>query len=363
MVASKAKVDYSCKYAALVALVVVAATLTATGCVKQQPKALVFSLENAQKSQAWPPPPDIPRFRYFGTLRGETDFKTSSQPGRLTSFLRAIVGLGPVKDSLNVLARPQSGFATEDRIYITDMARKAVFVFDISAGDLQVWERVDRSKNFQAPIGVCALNNGSILVADAELGQVFVLDNAGNFKTSFGKTELIRPTGLACDPERSIAYVVDTGRHAVVAFDEQGRAVNKFGTRGDADGEFNGPTHIALADNKLIVSDTLNARVQQFTPEGEFVQSIGKRGLYVGNLVRPKGVSIDSDGNIYVVEGYFDQLIVFDSQGNLLIALGGSGAGQGEFFLPTGVWVDSRDRVFVADMFNGRVAVFQYLGE
>ena len=86
------------------------------------------------------------------------------------------------------------------------------------------------------------------------------------------------------------------------------------------------------------------------------------RGLYVGNLVRPKGVAADDEGNIYVIESMHDTLLVFDRQGRLLISIGGTGQDVGRFYLPAGVWVDRHNRVFIADMYNGRVAVFQFLG-
>ncbi|MDD5316396.1 MAG: SBBP repeat-containing protein, partial [Candidatus Cloacimonetes bacterium] len=88
----------------------------------------------------------------------------------------------------------------------------------------------------------------------------------------------------------------------------------------------------------------------------------GERGLYLGNLVRPKGVAVDSEGNIYVVESLHDYLLVYNREGQLLLALGGTGGDIGQFYLPSGVWVDSRDRIFVADMFNARVMIFQFLG-
>jgi DNA-binding beta-propeller fold protein YncE len=106
----------------------------------------------------------------------------------------------------------------------------------------------------------------------------------------------------------------------------------------------------------------MNARVQGFDAEGRAVLRFGQRGLYVGNLVRPKGVAADDEGNVYVVESMHDTLLVFDPKGTLLMSLGGTGQDVGRFYLPAGVWIDSRNRVFVADMFNGRVAVFQFLG-
>jgi DNA-binding beta-propeller fold protein YncE len=85
-------------------------------------------------------------------------------------------------------------------------------------------------------------------------------------------------------------------------------------------------------------------------------------GMYIGNMVRPKGVAVDSEGNIYVVESYYDHLLVYNSKGEYLMAIGGVGTEPGKFHLPSGVWIDSHNRVFVADTLNSRVSVFQFLG-
>jgi len=111
------------------------------------------------------------------------------------------------------------------------------------------------------------------------------------------------------------------------------------------------------------VADTLNARIQVLEPDGRPIRQTGRRGLRMGNLVRPKGVALDDEGNLYVVESYYDYLLIYDDRGRFLMPIGGTGSGIGEFYLPSGVWTDSRNRVFVADMFNGRVTIFQYLGE
>jgi DNA-binding beta-propeller fold protein YncE len=106
----------------------------------------------------------------------------------------------------------------------------------------------------------------------------------------------------------------------------------------------------------------MNARIHIFDAEGKPAGSFGQRGIYFGNMTRPKGVALDADGNIYVVESYYDYLLVFDKDGNFLMPLGGTGKDAGQFFLPSGVWTDARGRIYVADMFNGRIVMFQSLG-
>ena len=111
------------------------------------------------------------------------------------------------------------------------------------------------------------------------------------------------------------------------------------------------------------MTDTLNSRVQVLdAASGAPLRSLGRRGLQLGDLVRPKGVSVDGEGNVYVIESYHDSLLVFSRRGEFLLPIGGTGKATGRFYLPAGVWVDGRNRVHIADMFNGRVVLFQFLG-
>jgi DNA-binding beta-propeller fold protein YncE len=316
--------------------------------------------------RVWPPEPtrEVPRYRYLGELTGEANF--ADPPGTGTGargLIRWLVGLGEHEPSPTVLQRPQGGAVDgTGRILVTDISRRAVFVFDEAGGRLDVWEEAAPQTRFAAPIGVAIGPAGQVLVTDAELGRVFRLDRDGKPLGSFGAGVLKRPTGIARDPQRNLVFVADTYAHDIKVFDDEGRLVGTLGVRGDGPGEFNFPAHLAFARGVLYVSDILNSRVQGIAAGGDVKLSFGERGLYVGNLVRPKGVATDDEGNVYVVESLYDTLLVFDRDGRLLMSIGGTGKEAGKFFLPAGVWVDSRNRVFVADMFNGRVAVFQFLG-
>jgi DNA-binding beta-propeller fold protein YncE len=263
-----------------------------------------------------------------------------------------------------VLQRPVTGASDEHgRIYVTDASRQAVFVFDEKGGELLVWDKAQGLTSFVSPVGIAPGPDGQVFVADAELGFVARLDRAGNPVGQIGKGILKRPAGVARDPAQRLIYVADTYAHDVKVFDERGRLARVIGRRGDAKGEFNYPTHLSFARGELYVTDTMNSRIQVFSAGGEVLErSFGTRGLNVGDLVRPKGVAVDNEANVYVIESYYDHLLVFGRNGEFLLPIGGTGQETGRFFLPAGVWVDSRNRVFVADMFNGRVVVFQFLG-
>ena len=336
-------------------------------CASSVPRVLHFDTEPvaARKRILWPPPPQIPRYAWAGQLLGEANFlEADVEPGADKGFISWLVGILVGESQAIRVQRPHSGAVdASGRIYVTDAGNAAVFVFDRVAGELQVWDRAEGLTNFVSPVGVALGPGGDILVADSQLGMVARLDASGKPRRGIGKDVLQRPTGVAYDPQGKRIYVSDTGAHDIKMFDEEGRLLKTIGRRGEDAGEFNFPTHLAFARGQLYVTDTMNSRIQVLSDEGAVVKlRFGARGVSVGNLVRPKGVAVDSEGNIYVVESYYDHLLVFSARGELLLGIGGNGQEPGKFDLPAGVWIDASDRVFVADTLNARVAVFQYLG-
>lgn len=341
--------------------------LVAAGCATGD--ALMLRLDPDPRGSGrgifFPGPPEVPRYVYVGQLIGEENYDDPSQAtrSRIRGVLEWVAGLVAGEGANPGLLRPQAGAAdATGRVFVSDASRQAVVVFAPSGG-MQVWEQASGLARFVAPVGIAVGAEGRVYVADAELGYVVALASDGNPVAVIGKGLLKRPTGVAYDAAGARLFVVDTHAHDIKVFAPDGRLLATLGGRGEGAGEFNYPTHLAFARGELYVTDTMNSRVQVVAADtGRHRLTVGARGLYVGNMVRPKGVSVDADGNIYVVESYHDHLLVYDRQGRFLLAIGGLGKEIGQFYLPSGVWADSRNRIFVADMFNGRVVVLQFLG-
>ena len=138
--------------------------------------------------------------------------------------------------------------------------------------------------------------------------------------------------------------------------------LNSFGERGSAPGQLNFPTDLAWRDGELLVLDSMNFRVQGFDPSGRPKRAFGRLGNSTGALSRPKGLAVDSEGDIYTAEALLETVQIFDGDGHFLYYFGNTGTGPGEFQLPAGVWIDRHDRIFVADALNRRVQVFQFVG-
>ena len=338
------------------------ASLLITGCGETR---YLLRYEKPAKEKVWPSLPDKPRYRFVGQLTGEANLEAQDDGSAGTAikdFFRALVGLGSRVDQTRTLLRPQTGVVDANgRIIVTDAGRQAIFVFDEKQGQMLIWREASEDYNFVSPVGVGVAKNGDVLIADAELRRVVRLDAQGKPKSEFGIEDLERPTGLAVDPASGKIYVADTAEHNIKVYADNGKLVQIIGQSGTGPGQFNAPTHMAFRGGKLYVTDTFNSRVQIIDSEGNFIAELGSRGLYLGNLVRPKGVTADNEGNVYIIESFHDYLLVYDKTARFLLPIGGTGSGVGEFYLPAGVWADDRNRIYVADMYNGRVAIFQYI--
>jgi DNA-binding beta-propeller fold protein YncE len=120
-----------------------------------------------------------------------------------------------------------------------------------------------------------------------------------------------------------------------------GQKVYTIANAGSGKGQLYHPTNLAIRENKnILVSDTSNFRVAEFTQDGRYVGQLGEIGTSVGKFSRPKGIAIDHDGRIYVVDAAFQNVQLFDAEGQLLMFFGGSGVGPGQLYLPTDIYID-----------------------
>ena len=79
--------------------------------------------------------------------------------------------------------------------------------------------------------------------------------------------------------------------------------------------QFNKPLAVTVANGRIYVSDSDNARIQVFDNAGSFLFAFGERGTEIGQLQYPYGIVGDSDGNIYVSELRLGRVYVYSAEG------------------------------------------------
>ena len=83
-----------------------------------------------------------------------------------------------------------------------------------------------------------------------------------------------------------------------------------------------------------------------------------------GLFRQPTDVAWDSDGNIYISDGYVNSRVAkYDSHGNWVKSWGEMGTGPGQFRLPHAIAVDRNNNVYVGDRSNRRIQAFDTDGK
>lgn len=130
--------------------------------------------------------------------------------------------------------------------------------------------------------------------------------------------------------------------------------VNAFeGGLGKGHGQFDKPRGIAvdMAGN-FYVADLGNARVQKFSPEGDFLAAFGQPGTNEGELREPNGITVDSAGSIYVADALNHRLIKFRADGTFEKQWDGPAPG---FYGPRDVRIGADKQLYVFDQGRDRV--------
>jgi DNA-binding beta-propeller fold protein YncE len=136
-------------------------------------------------------------------------------------------------------------------------------------------------------------------------------------------------------------FICDVRSHQVHVLDiHSGDTLYNIGKPGSQEGELFHPSNICIHNKHLYVSETTNFRIQIFTLEGKFVATFGQIGDRPGSFSRPKGVAVDKDGRIYVVDAAFENVQVFNPGFKLLLFMLGPGSEKHNINLPAGITVD-----------------------
>ncbi len=135
-------------------------------------------------------------------------------------------------------------------------------------------------------------------------------------------------------------------------------------------------------DDNIWAIDKGSDMIIRFNPAGRVVMVFGrkKEGAdedakpwehptpplpHVDGLFRqPTDVAWDSDGNIYITDGYVNSRVAkYDKNGDWVKSWGERGTGPGQFRIPHSIVIDKNNNLYVGDRTNRRIQVFDTDGK
>ena len=197
---------------------------------------------------------------------------------------------------------------------------------------------------------VAALVVGATLVAGAMAAgqgykQVGRWGKLGTGNGQFGNGVF----GLATSKGGNV-YAADTSNNRIQVFTAKGGFVDKFGALGGGNGQFSGPSDVAIApDGSVFVADYSNNRVQKLSAGGGFQLAIPAS--------QPTAVGVDAEGNLYVAE-LEGKVTRFDRASNYAPGTPWKGAARGG-----DLEVSADGSIYVSDTGGLRVARYSSEGK
>jgi DNA-binding beta-propeller fold protein YncE len=180
------------------------------------------------------------------------------------------------------------------------------------------------------------------------------------------------PTGVTLGAPSSVAFtrgghllVFNRGPFPLLEFDAAGAFVRSVGTA-----EYVRPHGMRIdTDGNIWTTDVNGHTVTKMTPRGDVQLVLGVKGQ-PGDWSEAKGtrllheptdVAVGPSGDIFVAQGHGraePRVLRFDKNGAFIKSWGGRGTAPGTFDIAHSILVDATGRVYVADRQNRRVQVF-----
>jgi hypothetical protein len=180
--------------------------------------------------------------------------------------------------------------------------------------------------------------------ADPGGPRVVELDPSGQQVAAWGSEMIADSHMLACSSDDRL-YIVDRDAHEIIICSRSGDRLGGIGGRNRPLEPFNHPTCVAFArSGDVYVSDGYaNCRVHRFDADGAARGAWGSIGKGDGQFINPHSVWVLDDERVVVADRENDRLQVFTPDGGHLDNWYG-------FKQPLDIWGDDEDNLFVTDL-------------
>jgi DNA-binding beta-propeller fold protein YncE len=280
----------------------------------------------------FPAPPDKPRLQFLTSF---AELEHAGGAAKVSAFEKFLFGEQEAKSE--TIIKPYGVQIFDGKLYVCDVGKKTVGIFDVQS---RTFSYLTKDRRLINPVNIYIEEDGTKYVADSTAEAVFVFDKQDTMKAILGRKLNIKPTDIVVRGQS--CYVTDVSRNQVVVFDKTtGEEINSIGKEGSEEGQFKLIAGLALdGQGNIYVTDKVKAQITKFNEAGIFQRTIAQWGAGLYDFVRPKGIAVDKEGRIWVVDASTDAGKIFNSEGQLLMYFGLKGNQPGKMNLPADIAVD-----------------------
>ncbi len=287
---------------------------------------------------------DTADYVYISDTYNQRVQKFDSNGNYITSWGESISSLGEFN--------APEGMTIDDNnnILIADARNNRIQKFTLDGTFIESW---GNENQFQTPRDITSDQYGFYYVADHDWGRIQKLNSNGEIVDSWGFGSGIFPISIAVNRELERVYVSENGKSQIVVYDYDGNPLFSWGSWGEEDGQFRSQTGISI-DNLgyVYVLDPKNDRFQKFDANGQFVFSI----YY--ELFDALDIFADNSGNVFIVDTTHRQIVQFYSDGSFNCSWGNYGWGVSSFIRPSGITMDHEGNIYISDIIKNQIQVF-----
>ena len=200
--------------------------------------------------------------------------------------------------------------------------------------------------------GVTFYDKENILVSDYSNESIKMFTIQGRHVRTIDRgSTTFGPCGITISQDGHI-YVCDGANHCVCVFDVNGKFLFSFGSHGSGDKYFDWPRDLCFAsDGFLYITDFINSRICVYDKDGKFIRKFT-------TTYEPNCIDATDSGHLTVSSFASHKVMIYTTGGVLVHVFGEYGWELGQFDGPTGVSVDSDGLIYIADSNNHHIQVF-----
>jgi DNA-binding beta-propeller fold protein YncE len=262
---------------------------------------------------------------------------------------------------------------SRDIVYVAEIGNKRVSKFTTDGKWLGVIDHIEGYGALAGPFDVCIGPNDSIYITDTLGHRVLVLDAQENLRFVLGTPDKGAGPGQFAEPhfvtvnQGGEIFVADTFNARIQKFTPDGEWIKAWGAVGEGPGQFLIKGYLARidVDNRgfVYVREFDGGRIQKYTEDGEYVATFSRRGGGDGELDEGYGLAV-IDGKLFCPDTFASRVQVFSLDGELLDIWAPGEGNDGEHFNhPVGIAATASGDLIVTDWKNNRVLRLNPRGE